>query len=326
MKKTHHEQVVELLKLGAGAVERTAGLLAPEAVGRAVDLLRNCRGKVITVGVGKSGHICQKAAATLTSTGTPAIFLHPSDAVHGGMGLVAEGDVCVFLSNSGETVELLELLPFVRTRGVPVVAVVGNTDSELARKADVALDASVEKEACPHDLAPTTSTMVALAVCDALAMTLMRLKEVSRDDFAKNHPGGRLGDRLTLRVSALMHGGADNPTVGGGASFFEVVQKLTDGRLGAVNVVEEDGRLAGVITDGDVRRAVQRGRLEELAALRAEDLMTRRPTVVHCDDLAHDALDLMENRASQIAVLPVVDEENRCLGLLRLHDIVGNRR
>ncbi|MBV8855774.1 MAG: KpsF/GutQ family sugar-phosphate isomerase [Acidobacteria bacterium] len=321
MSRTHHEQVVEILRMEAAAVAGTAARLDPSEVERAVELLAACRGKVVAVGVGKSGHIAQKAAATLTSTGTTAVFLHPSDALHGGMGLVTEGDVCLFVSNSGETAELLELLPYLHGRA-PVLAVVGNTASALARRADVVLDASVDKEACPLNLAPTTSTTVALAVCDALAMALMSVKKLTPEDFALNHPGGRLGKRLTVKVSDLMHGGEENPTVGLGATLLEVVQAIGRGGLGAVNVLDGAGRLAGIVTDGDVRRTLQRVRLEDLAGLTAEGFMTREPVVVGPDLLAHAALQLMENRPSQIAVLPVVDAEGRCVGLLRLHDIV----
>jgi arabinose-5-phosphate isomerase len=306
----------------AEAVARAAARLDGAEVERAVSLLHSCRGKVITAGVGKSGHIAQKAAATLTSTGTAAVFLHPSDALHGGMGLVTEGDVCLFVSNSGETAELLELLPYLQHKGARIVAVVGNTASALARRADVALDASVEQEACPLNLAPTASTTVALAVCDALAMTLMCLKQMTPEDFALNHPGGTLGRRLTIKVSDLMRGGAENPTVGVGATLLEVVQAIGQGGLGAVNVLGGEGRLAGIITDGDVRRALQRVRLEDLGGLTAEGFMTREPVVVAPDLLAHAALQIMEKRPSQIAVLPVVDSEGRCVGLLRLHDII----
>ncbi|MBV9926588.1 MAG: KpsF/GutQ family sugar-phosphate isomerase [Acidobacteria bacterium] len=322
MSRTHHERVLEIMRMEAEAIACTASRLAPAEVERAVELLAACRGKVVTVGVGKSGHVAQKAAATLTSTGTAAVFLHPSDALHGGMGLVTEGDVCLFVSNSGETAELLELLPYVQHRRAPLLAVVGNTASSLARRADVALDASVDKEACPLNLAPTTSTTVALAVCDALAMTLMSVKQLTPEDFALNHPGGRLGKRLTLKVSDLMRGGEENPTVGTQAALLEVVQAIGRGGLGAVNVCDEGGRLAGIITDGDVRRALQRVRLEDLAGLTAEGLMTRQPVVVAPDLLAHAALRLMEDRPRQIAVLPVVEREGRCVGLLRLHDIV----
>ncbi|PYS95787.1 MAG: KpsF/GutQ family sugar-phosphate isomerase, partial [Acidobacteria bacterium] len=220
MNESHFEQVVALLRMEAEAVERTATRLSREAVEHAVRLLAACRGKVVTVGVGKSGHVAQKVAATLTSTGTPAVFLHPSDALHGGIGIVNGDDTVVVISNSGETAEVLELLPYMQHRRVPVIAVVGSLGSTLARRADVVLDASVEQEACPLNLAPTTSTTVALAVGDALAMTLMSVKRLTPEDFAMNHPGGRLGKRLTLKVSDLMHGGEENPTVTSGATLL----------------------------------------------------------------------------------------------------------
>jgi len=322
MREQHFEQVVALLHIEADAITRTATRLSSGEVERAVKLLASCSGKVVAVGVGKSGHVAQKVAATLTSTGTPAVFLHPSDALHGGIGLVNGGDVLVVISNSGETAEILELLPYMQSRRASVIAVVGNLASTLARRADVVLDASVEQEACPLNLAPTTSTTVALAIGDALAMTLMRVKRLTPEDFAMNHPGGRLGKRLTLKVSDLMHGGDENPTVKASATLIEAVRAISRGGLGAVNVVDASGRLEGVITDGDVRRALQRVELEDLAALTCEGLMTRRPVVVAPDMLAHAALQLMENRPSQIAVLPVVEPDGRCVGLLRLHDIV----
>jgi arabinose-5-phosphate isomerase len=322
MSDSHFEQVVALLRMEAEAVARASARVGREEVERAVALLAACRGKVVAVGVGKSGHIAQKVAATLTSTGTPAVFLHPSDALHGGIGLVNGDDIALVFSNSGETAEVLELLPYLQHRRAPVVAVVGNLNSSLARRADVVLDASVEQEACPLNLAPTTSTTVALAIGDALAMTLMGVKRLTPEDFALNHPGGRIGKRLTLRVSDLMHGGAENPTVPASATLLEAVRAISRGGLGAVNVVDERGQLEGVITDGDVRRAFERAGLEDLAGLTCEDVMTRRPVVAAPDMLAHAALQLMENRPSQIAVLPVVEADGRCVGLLRLHDIV----
>jgi arabinose-5-phosphate isomerase len=322
MNESHFEQVVALLRMEAEAVERTATRLSREAVEHAVRLLAACRGKVVTVGVGKSGHIAQKVSATLTSTGTPSVFLHPSDALHGGIGIVNGDDCVVVISNSGETAEVLELLPYMQHRRVPVIAVVGNLSSTLARRADVVLDASVEQEACPLNLAPTTSTTVALAVGDALAMTLMSVKRLTPEDFALNHPGGRLGKRLTLKVSDLMHGGRENPTVVMAATLLEVVQAISRGGLGAVNVVDDAGRLAGVVTDGDVRRTLQKVGLADLSELTAAGVMTSAPVVVAPEVLAHAALQLMENRPSQIAVLPVVEPDGRCVGLLRLHDIV----
>jgi arabinose-5-phosphate isomerase len=322
MQNSHFAQVVALLRMEADAVARAATRVGREEVERAVGLLASCRGKVVAVGVGKSGHIAQKVAATLTSTSTPAVFLHPSDALHGGIGLVNGDDIVLVFSNSGETAEVLELLPYLQHRRAPVIAVVGNLSSSLARRADVVLDASVEQEACPLNLAPTTSTTVALAIGDALAMTLMGVKGLTPEDFALNHPGGRIGKRLTLKVSDLMHGGDENPTVRASATLIEAVRAISRGGLGAVNVVDASGRLEGVITDGDVRRALQRVELEDLAALTCEGLMTRRPVVAAPDMLAHAALQLMENRPSQIAVLPIVEPDGRCVGLLRLHDIV----
>ena len=263
----------------AAAVACTAGRLAPAEVERAVALLASCRGKVVTVGVGKSGHIAQKAAATLTSTGTTAVFLHPSDALHGGMGLVGAGDVCVFVSNSGETAELLELLPYLQHKRAAVLAVVGNTASALARRADVVLDASVEQEACPLNLAPTTSTTVALAVGDALAMALMGVKRLTPEDFAMNHPGGRLGKRLTLRVSDLMHDGEGNPTAAANASLLEVVQAQEADRAAVLFDDGEDCYLPRAILhkferlvrehvgrddDGPARHHVARRKLREV--------------------------------------------------------------
>ncbi len=304
------------------AIARAAARLDRADVIRAVELLASCGGKVVVIGVGKSGNIAQKIAATLTSTGTVAVYLHPSDALHGGIGIVLAGDTVLILSNSGETAEVVELLPYLQHRGVPIIALVGDLRSTLARRATIALDASVDKEACPLNLAPTTSTTVALALGDALAMTLMQIKQLTPEDFALNHPGGRLGKRLTVRVCDLMHGGDDNPTVRADAPLLEVVQAIGQGGLGAVNVVDEESRLVGIITDGDVRRTLQRGQLADLETLTSGEMMTRQPVVVASDTLAHTALRLMEDRPRQIPVVPVVDEQGVSVGLLRVHDIV----
>lgn len=322
MSSEYFDQVLSILRMEAKALAEVAARLRVVDVERAIELLANCRGKVVTVGVGKSGNIAQKIAATLTSTGTMSVYLHPSDALHGGMGIVTGDDVAFVLSNSGETAEIVELLPYLQHRRTPIIACVGNMASTLARRADVVLDATVSREACPLNLAPTTSTTVALALGDALAMTLMSVKRLTPEDFALNHPGGRLGKRLTLKVADLMHGGEDNPVVAADASLLEVVHVISRGGLGAVNVIDESGRLIGIITDGDVRRTLHRVGLEELGALTSERVMTREPVVASPDLLAHAALRLMENRESQISVLPVVDADGRCVGLLRLHDIV----
>jgi len=320
--KGHFPEVVSILRLESDAIAHTADRLDQKEVENVVSLLATCKGKVVIVGVGKSGIIAQKIAATMTSTGTAALHLHPSDALHGGLGIVSSDDVVIVLSNSGETDEIVGMLPYLKHRQVPIIAVVGNLKSTLARRADAVLDASVDQEACPLNLAPTTSTTVALALGDALAMTLMRVKGLTPDDFAINHPAGRLGKRLTLKVADLMHSGTQNPTIQMGATWVAVVQGISNGGLGAVNVVDESGQLMGVITDGDLRRAIQQADHASLKELKCEEIMTSNPVVVAPDVLAYDALRLMEDRKSQISVLPVVDGARVCVGLIRLHDIV----
>ena len=322
MTQNHLAEIQQLLRIESDAIANTATRLDEAEVDRVVDLLATCKGKVVILGVGKSGIIGQKIAATMTSAGTAALYLHPSDALHGGLGIVQPDDVVIVLSNSGETDEIVAMLPYLKNRSVPIVAIVGNVNSTLARRADAVLDASVDKEACPLNLAPTTSTTVALAIGDALAMTVMKVKGLTPDDFAVNHPAGRLGKRLTLRVADLMHSDGENPTIPIGSSWVEVVRAISQGGLGAVCVVESDGRLAGVITDGDLRRAIEKTNPGELASLTGDDFMTRKPTVATRELLAFDALRLMEDRPRQISVLPVVDEDGNCVGLIRVHDIV----
>ena len=322
MSEGHLEDIQQVLRIESDAIGQTATRLDGAQVDRVVELLAKCRGKVVILGVGKSGIIGQKIAATMTSAGTAALYLHPSDALHGGLGIVQQDDVVIVLSNSGETDEICAMIPYLKNRGVPIVAVVGNLNSTLASRADAVLDASVDKEACPLNLAPTTSTTVALAIGDALAMTVMKVKGLTSDDFAVNHPAGRLGKRLTLRVADLMHRDGDTPTISMGSSWVEVVRALSKGGLGAVCVVDADGRLAGIITDGDLRRAVERTSHDLLANLTSDDFMTRTPVVATPELLAFDALRLMEDRPRQIAVLPVVDADQICVGLIRVHDIV----
>lgn len=316
--KTNYEKVIDILRLEASAVERAAGRLVSTQVERAVEIIAACRSKVIVLGVGKSGVIAQKIAQTMTSTGTVAIFVHPSDALHGSLGVVTEGDVVIALSNSGETDEIVAILPALKQRAIPIVAIVGNVGSTLARDSDVALDASVDEEACPLNLAPTTSTTVALSIGDALAMTVMEAKGHTAEEFAANHPAGRLGKRLTLRVRDLMHA---SPEVSPDAGWLNVVKAISDASLGAVNVVDES-RLAGIITDGDLRRTIERTEPTRLSSLAAKDMMTRSPITVSPEMRAYDALRIMEERPSQISVLPVVDGEGKCIGLLRIHDVV----
>ena len=313
------EKISEILRIESEAIEDAARRIDSEAAERAVSLIKDSPGKAIVTGVGKSGVIAQKIAQTLTSTGTVAVFVHPSDALHGSLGVISKGDVVIALSNSGETDEIISLLPALQSRGVELISIVGNTDSTLARKSWVFLDASVDKEACPLNLAPTTSTTVALAIGDALAMAVMAEKGLTEEDFAANHPAGRLGKRLTLKVEGLMH---ESPDVRADSGWIEVVKAISDFALGAVNVVAADGTLEGIVTDGDLRRTIEKVSPENLGGLCARDMMTSSPVTASPDMLAYDALRLMENRPSQISVLPVVDGGARCVGLIRLHDLV----
>jgi arabinose-5-phosphate isomerase len=317
--KTDSAKVAEILRLEASSIDAAADRLDVASVETALRLIADCNGKVIVTGVGKSGVIAQKIAQTLTSTGTVGIFVHPSDALHGSLGVVKDGDVIIALSNSGETDEILAIMPTLKQRKVSVIAIVGNVDSSLARQSDVVLDASVDKEACPLNLAPTTSTTVALAIGDALAMTVMESRGLTAEDFAANHPAGRLGKRLTLTVESLMH---DSPNVAADAGWLDVVKEVSKHSLGAVNVVDNSGKLVGIVTDGDLRRTIEKTDPSAFGTLNAAAMMTANPITASPEMLAYDALRLMENRPSQISVLPVVDADGSCVGLLRLHDVV----
>lgn len=315
---SHFKKVSEVLRLESEAIARASSNLDAVAVEKATELLRYCKGKVVITGVGKSGAIAEKIAQTLTSTGTAAVFVHPSDAIHGGLGIMTADDVVIALSNSGETDEILVILPYLKQRGSGLIAIVGNTNSSLARNADAVLNASVDKEACPLNLAPTASTTVALAIGDAIAMALMDAKGLTAEDFAANHPAGQLGKRLTLTVDALMH---PSPNVSPDATWLDVVKAISSHALGAVNVVDKSSHLLGIVTDGDLRRTIERTLHHDLSVLTAEKMMTPAPITASPEMLAYDALRLMEDRPSQISVLPVTTN-GICVGLLRLHDIV----
>jgi arabinose-5-phosphate isomerase len=315
-------QFVELLKLEADSISQCAERLCPDQVETAVGLLAACRGKIVLSGVGKSGFIARKVGAMMNCTGTVAVYLHPSDALHGDIGVVSPDDVVVAFSNSGETEELLALLPHFRRRGVPLIAVVGNLRSTMARAAAVALDAYVGQEACPFNLTPTASAIVALALGDALAVSLMQRKGVTREDFASNHPLGQLGKRLTTRVQDLMRGEPRHLAVAADTSWVDVMSAIANGGVGAVSVSDEAGRVAGVVTDGDLRRSMRIHGASELCSLTAEDVMTRDPITVSLGLPVYDALRLIEERGFQFSTLPVVDEQQRCAGFVRLDDII----
>jgi arabinose-5-phosphate isomerase len=285
---------------------------------RAVDLLHGCRGRVIVAGMGKSGLIGRKIAATLASTGTPAYFLHPAEAVHGDLGLVAPDDVILAISNSGETSELLALLEHLKRLATPIVLLTGNAQSTLARQCDVVLDVSVAEEACPMNLAPTTSTTAVLAIGDALAMVLLDRKGLTPEDYAALHPKGALGWRALFRVADLMHTGGAVPVVHEDTAMKDVVVEMTAKRLGITTVVDEGGRLVGVVTDGDLRRLHLRE--ASVLGLRARDCMTREPKLIRGDDLAAKALEVME--AFAITSLIVVDAVGQPHGMIHMHDIL----
>lgn len=289
---------------------------------RCVDRIVNAvasGGKVVVTGVGKSGKIAAKIAATLASTGTPALFLHPTEGAHGDLGVVSSKDVLLALSYSGASDEILKLLPRLKALGAGIISIVGNTASRLAQESDGVLDGGVAAEACPLNLAPTSSTTVALALGDALAVALSKRFDFKEEDFANNHPGGPLGRRLTLRVRDLMKKGSELPWVEPLSPVDMAIAVSTEKQLGAVLV--RDGRnLVGLITDGDLRRALKHR--EKFFTLKAGDVMTPGPVTIAADELALRALQLMENRTSQINVLPVTDG-GACVGLVRLHDLIG---
>lgn len=286
---------------------------------RAVTLLLKAE-KVIISGIGKSGLIARKIAATLTSTGTPALFLHPVEGLHGDIGIISENDVAVLLSKSGSTEELLRIIPYLRQRKTPIISIVGNIDSPIATLSDIVLDGSVDKEACPLNLAPTASTIAALALGDALAMVLMRLKKINNQDFAFLHPLGQLGKNLTIKVNDIMHTGSSLPLVRPTDNFRNALIESTSKSLGCVCVVDNENNLLGIITDGDVRRILQEN--DDIRTLTIGDVMVRNPITVSRDALLGEALSMMENRPNQISILPVVDEMNTCIGIIRIHDIL----
>ncbi len=284
---------------------------------KAVDLLYNCKGKVIVTGIGKSGHIARKIASTLASTGTPAHFLHPSEALHGDLGVIDKNDVVIAISNSGESAEVIQLIPYIKLLGVPLIAITNRKNSTLAKYSDVHLFLNVEKEACPLRLAPTTSSTVTLVLGDALAMVLLELRGFTEKDFALRHPAGVLGRKLRL-VKDLYHTGDEVPIVYEDTPMKDVVIEMTAKGFGATAVVNKEGKLVGIITDGDLRRFVKRGGSFERD--KAKDAMTRNPKTAKPDEMAMEALRRMEEH--KITVLIVVDDENRPIGIIHLHDIL----
>jgi arabinose-5-phosphate isomerase len=291
-----------------------------EAFLRAVELLLHCRGRVVVSGVGKSGHVGRKIAATMASTGTPAMFVHAAEAVHGDLGMVTRSDVLVALSYSGETAELLTIVPTLKREGTPLVAITGNAASSLARHADVHLDVRVEKEACPLNLAPTSSTTAMLALGDALAVACLDARGFGPADFARSHPGGTLGRRLLTKVGDVMATGDAVPSVPVTASVMQAIGEISRKRLGMTAVLEADGRVAGIFTDGDLRRLLERG--ASVRDLAVAEVMTRSPLTIGPDALAAEAAQLIEStRRNQLLVV----DNGRLVGALHAHDLTAAR-
>jgi arabinose-5-phosphate isomerase len=285
---------------------------------RACEILLESEGRVVVTGMGKSGHIARKIAATLASTGTPAFFVHPGEASHGDMGMITTGDVVIALSNSGETQELLTILPLIRRLGARLIAMTGKPGSRLAVEAEVNLDVSAAKEACPLGLAPTASTTAALAMGDALAVALLEARGFTKEDFAKSHPGGRLGRQLLVHVRDIMHTGEDIPSVPSGATLRDALVEMTEKRLGMTAVIDDQSRPRGVFTDGDLRRALDGGNLAQEASI--DGLMTGDCVTVSGDILAAECLHIMET--GRINGLLVVDDDGRLVGALNTHDLL----
>jgi arabinose-5-phosphate isomerase len=285
---------------------------------QAVKAMLECRGRVVVMGMGKSGHVGRKIAATLASTGTPAFFVHPAEASHGDLGMVMAGDVVLAISNSGESDELAAVLPAMRRIGVTLVGMTGNADSTLGRHADCVISSAVEQEACPMNLAPTASTTAQMALGDALAVALLDARGFREDDFARSHPGGSLGRKLLMHVNDLMRSGDAVPCVAPGASFTELLREMTGKGLGFTAVADAERRAIGIFTDGDLRRLIERG--ADLRTLTAADVMHTAPRLVRADALAVDAADVMERH--RITSVLVVDAEQRLVGALNSNDLM----
>jgi len=306
----------EVLEIEARAVTDLIDTL-DDRFERALRIILSCPGRVVVSGIGKSGHIARKIASTLASTGTPAFFVHPAEASHGDLGMVTRHDVFIALSNSGESEELLAIVPTIKRQGAQLIALTGAPESTLAREADVHLYAGAAKEACPLNLAPTASTTAALALGDALAVALMAARGFTRDEFARSHPGGTLGRKLLTHVREVMRSADEAPAVHTSATLMEAVREITRGRLGMTAILDDARRVVGIFTDGDLRRALEKGHDFERTPVAA--VMTRHPRVIAPEKLAAEAVEVMER--NKINQLLVVDEAGRLVGALNMHDL-----
>ena len=306
----------EVLETEAKAISDLIARLDERFI-RAVRLVLDCRGRVVVSGIGKSGHVARKIASTLASTGTPAFFVHPAEAGHGDLGMVTRDDVFIALSNSGESAELLAIVPVLKRQGAKLIVFTGNEDSTLAREADVPLYAGAVKEACPLNLAPTASTTAALALGDALAVALMQERGFTRDEFARSHPGGTLGRRLLTHVRDVMRIGEQAPRIGHGATLMQALLEMSRGRMGMTAVLDDGGCVIGVFTDGDLRRTLEKG--VDLHRTKVAAAMTANPRTISPDKLAAEAVEIMErNKVNQLLV---VDAGRQLIGALNMHDL-----
>jgi len=301
----------------ADAISRAAQSIGAESE-KAVDIIYNCSGKIVVTGMGKTGIIGRKIASTLASTGTTAIYLHPAEGIHGDLGMVQKGDVVIAISYSGNTNEVIQIIPYLHFNNIPIIAITGNLQSELAKNSQVVLDGSVPSDYEPFGLVPTCSTTVALALGDALAVALLRKRDFNEEDFARFHPGGTIGRKLLLKTDDLMHRGEEIPIVDSQAGLSTVVLEMTSKKLGCTCVIDDKGKLCGIVTDGDLRRLISKG-VKELKQT-AEEFMTPSPATISSDKLAVDALYLME--AKKITVLPVVDGSHIPIGIIHMHDLI----
>ncbi len=317
-KLTIIKQAVDVLKIEAEGILKLAERI-DHRFSEMVELICRSRGRLIISGIGKSGIVGRKIVATLNSTGTRSLFLHPAEAMHGDLGIVGQDDIFIALSNSGETDELNILVPSIRKIGCTIIAFTGNNQSTLAKQSDIVIDVAVDKEACPFGLAPTASTTALLAMGDALAVALSNEKHFKPDDFKKIHPGGALGQRLSSKVKDIMLSGESIPAVPKGASMEEAVREINRLELGVTLILHEDNTLAGIITDGDLRRMI--AKKKSILELTVEDVMTQNPRTVGLEAPAYDALNIMEKY--QITVLPITDSAGKVHGILHLHDILG---
>ena len=306
----------EVLEIEAKAVAELIERL-DQSFTQAVEMIMACRGRVVVSGIGKSGHVARKIASTLASTGTPAFFVHPAEASHGDLGMVSRDDVFLALSNSGETDEVLAIVPLLKRQGAKLIAMTGNPGSALGKEADIHLYAGAAKEACPLNLAPTASTTAALALGDALAVALMQSRGFTRDEFAASHPGGTLGRKLLTHVHDVMRTGKEMPRIGDDATLMAGVLEMSRGRMGMTAVLDDSGRLVGIFTDGDLRRALEKG--TDVRTARIAKVMTREPRTIGPDKLAVEAVEIMER--FKVNQLLVVDAGHKLVGALNMHDL-----